>query len=440
MVLFIYDITVKKQKNAFFTATTVKHYKYYIIVYNFHWMIFQVEKRKIFKSINFGKDLNLIKVVTGVRRCGKSTLLLQYRDYLLSQNILEKNIIYMNFESADWYNINNYKDLYQYLKDNMQGNSKTYILLDEVQNVSQREKAVNSALVDFNCDIYITGSNAYLLSSELTTLLAGRILTVKVYPFSFKEFIEEYPFKNNEDKFEKFDKYLRYGGMPMLVNMNDNENLMLNYLTDLKEVVLKKDVINRNNIKDTVFLDNLLKYMASVIGNLTTPYKITEYMKKNGSSITNETVDSYLNMLENAYFLYRVPRYELKGKQLLKTQGKYYFIDNGLKNIIDGTSSYDSGSSYENLIYIELLRRGYEVYVGQYNNIEIDFIAIKPNEKIYYQVTRSIMDEKVEEREKKSLLAINDNYKKVILTMDNVKNKQLDGIEIVNIIDFLMED
>lgn len=385
-----------------------------------------------------GKDLNLIKVITGVRRSGKSTLLLQYKDYLLSQNILPENIIYMNFESAEWYDIKDYKDLYNYIKENIKNKHKTYILLDEVQNVEKWEKAVNSILVDINSDIYITGSNAYLLSSELTTLLAGRVLTIKIYPFSFKEFIKEYSFKNNEDKYEKFDKYLRYGGMPMIVNMNDNEMLITNYLTDLKDVVLKKDVINRNNIKDTVFLDNLIKYLASTIGNLTTPYAIAEFMKKNGSTITNETVDSYIKMLENAYFIYRVPRYELKGKQLLKTQGKYYFIDNGLKNIIDGISSYDSGSSFENLIYIELLRQGYEVYVGQYNDIEIDFIAIKPNEKIYYQVSRSIMDEKVEEREKKSLLAINDNYKKVILTMDNVKNKQIDGVEVINIIDFLL--
>lgn len=265
-------------------------------------------------------------------------------------------------------------------------------------------------------------------------------MTIKIYPFSFKEFLEEYPFKENQDKYEKFDKYLKYGGMPMLVNMKDNEQIMMNYLNDIKEVVLKKDVINRNSIKDIVFLDNLIKYMASCIGNLTTPNSIAEYMKTNGSRITNETVDSYLRMLENAFFIYRVPRYELKGKQLLKTQGKYYFIDNGLKNIIEGISSYDTGSSYENLIYIELLRRGYEVYVGKYNEVEIDFIAIKPNEKVYYQVTRSIMDEKVEEREKKSLLSINDNYKKVILTMDNFKNKQIDGIEVINIIDFLMSD
>ena len=394
-------------------------------------------REKYLNQLIDGKDLNLIKVITGVRRSGKSTLLLQYKDYLISQNILEDDIIYMNFESAKWYDIKDYRDLYSYIKGKIKNNNKKYILLDEVQNVSKWEKAVNSILVDINSDIYITGSNAYLLSSELTTLLAGRVLTVKIYPFSFREFISEYPFKNNEDKYDKFDKYLKYGGMPMLVNMNDNESLIINYLNDLKEVVLKKDVINRNRIKDVVFLDNLIKYMASVIGNLTTPNAIAEFMRKNGSTITNETVDSYLKMLENAYLIYRVPRYELKGKQLLKTQGKYYFVDNGLKNIIDGMSSYDSGSSYENLIYIELLRRGYEVYIGKYNDIEIDFIAIKPNERVYYQVSRSIMDEKVEEREKKSLLAIHDNYKKVILTMDNVKNKQIDGIEVINIIDFL---
>ncbi len=383
------------------------------------------------------KDLNLIKVITGVRRSGKSTLLLQYKEYLISQGISEKNIIYMNFESADWYSIKNYEDLYNYIKNNINKN-KNYILLDEVQNIEKWEKAVNSLLVDIDCDIYITGSNAYLLSSELTTLLAGRVLTIKIYPFSFKEFLAEYPFKNDEDKYEKFDKYLKYGGMPMLVNMNDNELLMTNYLNDIKEVVLKKDIINRNNIKDVVFLDNLIKYMSSCIGNLTTPNAISDFMKKNGSNITNETVDSYLKMIENAYFIYRVPRYELKGKQLLKTQGKYYFVDNGLKNIISGFSSYDTGSSFENLIYIELLRRGYEVYVGKYNNIEIDFIAIKPNERVYYQVTRSMLDENVEKREKNSLLAVKDNYRKVILTMDNVKNKQIDGIEVINIIDFLM--
>ena len=385
------------------------------------------------------KDLNLIKVITGVRRSGKSTLLLQFKDYLTNSGIDKNNIIYMSFESAEWYDIKNYRDLYNYIKSKYNG-TKLYLLLDEVQNIGEWEKAVNSFLVDIDADIYVTGSNANLLSSELTTLLAGRVYTVQIYPLSFAEYIQIYPFKNNEDKYKMFDKYLKFGGMPMLASLNDNERLMVNYLSDIKDVVLKKDIIARNKIKDIIFLDNLLQYMSTVIGTLINPSSIAEFMKKNGSSIDNETVDKYLKMIENAYFIYRIPRYELKGKQLLKTQGKYYFVDNGLKNILSGFSSYDSGSSYENIVCMELLRRGYEVYVGKYNDLEIDFIAISPEEKIYYQVARSILSEEVENREKRSLLAIDDNYKKVILTMDNAYNKVIDGIEVVNIVDFLLEE
>ena len=382
------------------------------------------------------KDLNLIKVITGVRRCGKSTLLLQYRDYLLENKIKESDILYMSFESAEWYEIKNYKDLYNYIKSKYH-NRKVYLLLDEVQNVEDWEKAVNSLLVDINCDIYITGSNAYLLSSELTTLLAGRVYTINMYPFSFSEYLQIN--SNSQDKYQLFNDYLKFGGMPMLINMNDNERLKINYLSDIKDVVLKKDIIARNKIKDVVFLDNLLRYMSTVIGTLKNPSSISDFMKKNGSNIDNETVDKYLKMIENAYFIYRIPRYELKGKQLLKTQGKYYFVDNGLKNVLAGFSSYDAGSSYENIVYMELLRRGYEVYVGKYNDLEIDFVAVSPNEKIYYQVTRSLLSEDVENREKKSLLAINDNYKKVILTMDMAYNKIIEGIEVKNIVDFLLE-
>lgn len=396
-------------------------------------------REKYLNQLIEAKDLNLIKVITGVRRSGKSTLLLQFKDYLTNIGINKDNIIYMSFESAEWYDIKNYRDLYNYIKSKYNG-KKLYLLLDEVQNIEEWEKAVNSFLVDIDADIYVTGSNANLLSSELTTLLAGRVYTVQIYPLSFAEYIQIYPFKNNEDKYKMFDKYLKFGGMPMLASLNDNERLMVNYLSDIKDVVLKKDIIARNKIKDIVFLDNLLQYMSTVIGTLVNPSSIADFMKKNGSSIDNETVDKYLKMIENAYFIYRIPRYELKGKKLLKTQGKYYFVDNGLKNILSGFSSYDSGSSYENIVCMELLRRGYEVYVGKYNDLEIDFIAISPEEKIYYQVARSILSEEVENREKRSLLAIDDNYKKVILTMDNVYNKVIDGIEVVNIVDFLLEE
>lgn len=396
-----------------------------------------LKRVKYLNELIEAKDLNLIKVITGVRRCGKSTLLLQYKDYLLDNGVNETDVVYMSFESAEWYDIKDYRDLYNYVKSKYK-NKKLYLLLDEVQNVEKWEKAVNSFLVDIKCDIYVTGSNAKLLSSELTTLVAGRVYTIKMYPFSFAEYIEALK-DSNKSKYELFDDYLKYGGMPMLIDMNDNERLKVNYLSDIKDVVLKKDIIARNKIKDVVFLDNLLRYMSTVIGTLINPNTISDFMKKNGSSLDNETVDKYLKMIENAYFIYRVPRYELKGKQLLKTQGKYYFVDNGLKNVLAGFASYDSGSSYENIIFMELLRRGYEVYVGKYNDLEIDFVATSPNEKIYYQVTRSLLSEEVENREKKSLLAINDNYKKVILTMDMTFNKSIEGIEVKNTIDFLLE-
>ena len=381
------------------------------------------------------KDINLIKVITGVRRCGKSTLLLQFKDYLLESNISQDDIIYMNFESSDWYEITDYKKLTQYIKSKYD-NKKLYILLDEIQNVEKWEKSLNSLLVDINCDIYVTGSNAYMLSSELTTLLAGRVLTLRLYPFSFKEYNDV---KSNNSKEENFANYLKYGGMPLVTSLNDSE-LITNYLLDIKDVVLKNDVISRNNIKDIALLDNLLQFTSSVIGNLTSATNITDYINKAGRRVHNETVDSYLKMLENAYIIYRVPRYSLDGKNLLKTQGKYYFVDQGIRNVINGFASYDSGSAFENIVYMELLRRGYQVYVGKHRYVEIDFIAISPNETKYYLVCRNISDKEVLEREKRSLLLLNDNYEKIIITNDKYDNTVIDGIKIQNIIDFLLEE
>lgn len=381
------------------------------------------------------KDINLIKVITGVRRCGKSTLLMQFKNFLLELGVSEDNIIYMNFESSDWYEITNYKELTKYIKSKY-NNNKLYILLDEIQNVEKWEKSLNSLLVDIDCDIYITGSNAYMLSSELTTLLAGRVLTLKIFPFSFKEYND---IKKDESKEDNFKNYLKYGGMPMVTNLNDTQ-LITNYLLDIKDVVLKNDVISRNNIKDVALLDNLLQYSSSVIGTLTSATNITDYLNKTGRNIHNETVGSYLKMLENAYIIYRVPRYSLDGKCLLKTQGKYYFVDQGIKNVINGFASYDSGSSFENIVYMELLRRGYQVYVGKHRDLEIDFIAISPNETKYYQICRNISDNEVLEREKKSLLALNDNFEKIIITNDKYDNTIVDGIKILNIIDFLLEE
>jgi len=397
-----------------------------------------LERKEYLEKIINAKDINLVKVITGVRRSGKSTLLVQYKDYLIKNINKDDEIIYISFESLKWKDIKDYMDLYQYItKTECKG--KKYILLDEIQSVKDWEKCINSLLIDINCDIYITGSNAYMLSSELTTLLAGRVFTISIYPFSFSEYIKIYPFEKNENNEDKFLQYLRFGGMPMITTLKNDETLLTNYLKDVRDVIIKNDVIARNNIKDIPLLDNLMLYMASVIGQLTNPTAIAEYINKSGSNVRHETIDAYLKMLENAFVIYRTPRYKLEGKQLLKTQGKYYYVDNGIKNAIGGFSSYDSGSSLENIVYIELLRRGYEVYVGVYKSLEIDFIAIKPNEKLYIQVSRSIQNEEVEEREKKSLLSIKDNNPKYILTMDRVKDKIIDGIKVINVIDFLLE-
>lgn len=383
------------------------------------------------------QNIKLIKIITGVRRCGKSTLLMQYKDYLeTKEKISQERILYLNFESIQWDFIKNYHDLYKYIESKY-NHSKIYILLDEVQNIIHWEKAVNSFLTDFDCDICITGSNAYLLSSELSTLLSGRIATIHLLPFSFKEYILENK-ESNLTKEQLFDKYFIYGSMPMINAFKDNNLQITNYLNDIKDVVLKNDVISRNNVKDVVLLENLLKYVSSTIGLLITPNSISDELCKNGYNTRNETVDNYLCMLENAYIIYKAQRYNIQGKQILKTQGKYYFVDLGIRNNLNGFSQIESGSAYENLVYLELIRRGYIIYTGKYNDLEIDFIAIKPEKTIYIQVCKTLNDSTVEEREKKSLLSVNDNYEKIIITVDTSKNKTIEGIKIMNIIDFLL--
>lgn len=397
-----------------------------------------IKRERELKLLLENKDLDLVKIIVGVRRCGKSTLLDQYNDLLIEKGVKPEDIIFIKFESGEYYNITDYKVLYSYVKNKITNNSKKYILLDEVQYVEHWERAVNSFMVDFNCDIYITGSNAYLLSSELSTLIAGRYIEIKLYPLSFNEMEKSDLYQSLESDNRKFNKYLRYGGMPLITSMKDKQEIITAYLNDLRDVILKKDVIDRNKIKDVIFLNNLLKYMASTIGTLTNPNNIAEYMAKNGKKIDNETVDSYLSMLENAYIIYKLPRYDLQGKQLLKTQGKYYFVDSGLKNATNGYLHYDSGSSLENIVYLELRRQGYdEIYVGKYGDIEVDFVAEKNENTIYIQVTKSLENPEVENREVKSLLSIKDNYRKIIVTTDDKDTKSLDGIEIINIIDFL---
>lgn len=386
------------------------------------------------------KDTEFIKVITGVRRSGKSTLLKMFKEYLLENGVDEKNIIHMNFESAMYDEIKDYKELYKKVKNNI-SKEKCYILLDEVQNVEKWEKAVNSINIDFNVDIYITGSNAYLLSSELATLLSGRYIEIKMFPLSFKEFLEfnNYDRNNIEDKFYE---YLKYGGLPAISQIKDKNDLVLTYLNDIYNTIVKKDIIERNGIKDIVLLENIVKYVASNIGSSISANKISDYLNSNRivEKTNHQTIDNYLKMLENAFIVYKADRSDIRSKAILKTLGKYYLTDMGIRNIILGYRNIDEGHLLENVVYLELLRRGYKVNIGKTQNYEVDFVAENIETVKYYQVSRSIVDDAVRERELRSLESISDNYEKSILTMDKTINKDYNGIKIINIIDFLLED
>lgn len=399
-----------------------------------------VIREKYLKRIIDAKDTDFIKVITGVRRSGKSTLLLMFKEYLINNGIKEDNIIHVNFESVLFDDIKDYKDLYKYVKGKIKKN-KLYLLLDEVQNVKSWEKAINSFKVDFDIDIYITGSNAYLLSSELSTLLSGRFIEIKMYPLSFKEYLifNEY---DNSDLDNKFKEYLKYGGLPAITLIKDNDELVLSYLNDIYNSIVKKDIIDRNNIKDTVLLENIIKYLSSNIGSPVSSTKISNYLNSNKiiEKSNHQTIDNYLNMLEKSFIMYRADRTDIKSKALFKTLGKYYISDIGIRNSVLGFRNIDEGHLLENVVYLELLRRGYKVNIGKFNDFEVDFVAENPNEIIYYQVTQSLANEEVRTRELKGLESINDNYEKVILTMDKSINNDYNGIKVINIIDWLVSD
>ncbi len=385
------------------------------------------------------KDTEFIKVITGIRRCGKSSLLKLLMNRLLDENE-KNNVIYMNFESFEFDNIVDYKDMYNNIKQKINKKAKNYILLDEVQRVAEWEKAVNALAVDFECDIYITGSNAYLLSSELSTYLSGRYVEIKVLPLSFKEFLDFAKLDDNMNGEDKFIEYIRYGGMPGIISLKNEEDIYENAIKGIYNTVFMKDVIERNKLVDATLLEKILRFLMSNIGSLISAKKISDFLTSQGTKVTHNTVLNYLTMLENAYLIYKVPRYDIKGKELLKTLEKYYIVDTGIRNVILGFRNTDFGHLIENIVYFELLRRGYEVTIGKTDSLEVDFIATNSNDKKYIQVTYSMLDNSVKNRELKVLRSINDNYEKTILTMDKIyNNTSEEGIKIKYLIDFLME-
>ena len=386
------------------------------------------------------KDTEFIKVITGIRRCGKSSLLKIFKDEILKEN-KKANIIYMNFESFEFDDIKNYKEMHDWIKERTKQNQKNYILLDEIQRITGWEKVVNALLIDIDSDIYITGSNAYLLSSELSTYLTGRYIEIKVLPLSFKEFLDFTVLEDNISIEDKFIEYVKFGGMPGIITIKNEADLYENVIKGIYNTVFMKDVVERNKLVDGSLLEKILKFLMSNIGSQISSKKIADYLTSQGTKITHNTVLNYLKMLENAYIIYKAPRYDIKGKELLKTLEKYYIVDTGIRNVTLGFRNSDFGHIIENIVYFELLRRGYDVTIGKTDALEVDFIATKSNNKKYFQVTYTMLEENVKQRELNPLRQINDNYEKIVLTMDKLyNNTSEDGIKIKYLIDWLLGD
>lgn len=402
-------------------------------------------KRELYlKQIRNFIDKPIIKVITGMRRSGKSMILKLISEELLEKGVSPQNIIYINFESLMFDDLTEFKALYRYIIEKSQNlKGKIYILLDEIQEVQYWEKAINSFMVDLDCDIYITGSNANLLSSELATYIAGRYIEIKIYPLSFAEYID-FAKKQNPQKIltkeEYFEEYLQFGGLPGIHNFNYDKNNIYQYLADIYNSILLKDVIAKNNIRDVDLLERIVLYAFDNIGNTFSAKNVSDFLKSQGRKLSRETVYNYLKALENAYILSRVQRYDIKGKSILETMEKFYLMDLGFRHTKLGYRSNDIAGYLENIIYLELLRRKYTVNIGKLQTKEIDFIGSFQEKKLYVQVTYLLSSPETIEREFSPLKNIEDNYPKYVLSMDNLKEDNIEGIIRKKIIDFLLEE
>lgn len=392
-----------------------------------------IERKEYLDFLISLKDLNIIKVVTGIRRCGKSTLFELYRDYLLNNGVDEKQIVSMNFEDPKYLKLENWENLYNYIEERLLDDKMNYIFLDEIQNIEGFERAVDGLFIKKNVDLYITGSNSYMLSGELATYLTGRYMQIHMLPLSFKEYFEVSKEKN---ELKVYENYIQNGGFPYLINIDNDGTLVRNYLDGIYNTVLMKDVISRNRINDTMILDSLVKFSFDNIGNLVSTKKISDTLKSNGRNNSVNTIESYLMSLLDSYILYKVSRYDVKGKDYLKTGDKYYVCDIGLRNYLLGEVR-DRGFILENIIFLELKRRGYQIYVGKNDDKEIDFVVKNEDGLKYIQVAESVRDEKTLERELSALDTIKDHYPKYLITLDYDK-AVYNGIKQISAIDFLL--
>ena len=381
------------------------------------------------------KDKQLIKVITGVRRCGKSTLMEMFQDYLKKNDIDDEQILAINLEDYDFYELRNPQTLYQYVKERMIKGKKLYVFLDEIQHVENFPDVVNSLFIKKDIDLYLTGSNAYMLSSEIATFISGRYVEIKMLPLSFKEFITATGKKEHLE--EAYKAYIELSSLPYALDLKDSPRELRDYLNGVYSTIVLNDVVARKKINDPMMLESVVRFIFDNIGNYLSTKKIADAMTSDGRKIDTKTVEKYIDALLESYVLYQARRYHIKGKQYLKTLEKYYVVDIGLRRILLGSKAMDVGHILENIVYLELLRRGYDVYVGKVNDLEIDFVAINERGQIYFQVAATVRDEEVLNRELASLRQVSDNYPKYILTLDNDPEADYEGIRRINALEWL---
>lgn len=395
-----------------------------------------IERKEYLNKLIAFRDKQLIKVVTGIRRCGKSTLLKMYQDYLKEQGVSGEQIISINFEDIDYEELTDYKKLYAYLKERLERDKMTYIFLDEVHHVNDFPRVVDSLYIKENVDIYITGSNAYMLSGEIATLISGRYVQIEMLPLSFREYVESTG--SLSDRAIKYAEYLENSSFPYALALKGQPDEIRDYLEGIYNTIVVKDIVHRKKITDAMMLKSVLRFVFDNIGSSLSSKKIADTMTSCGRKIDTKTVEKYLDALAESYIIYQAKRYNIKGKQYLKTLEKYYVVDIGMRYMLLGSGQADAGHILENIIYLELLRRGYDVYVGKVDAFEVDFVAQNRKGTVYFQVALSVRDKETLKRELRPLQLIRDHYPKVILTLDEDPETQYDGIRCINARDWLL--
>ena len=395
----------------------------------------RIERQTYLSKLIAFKDKNLIKVITGIRRCGKSTIMEIYRDWLLQHGVLQEQIVYLNFEDYDYYELRDPKNLYAYIKPLIQTDRMTYIFFDEIQHVKDFPDIINSLNLKSTVDLYITGSNAYMLSSEIATYLSGRYVEIAMLPLSFREYVDGIGGTANLS--QAYMEYISKSSFPYTLDL-DSSSEISDYLNGVYNTIVVKDIMARKKLPDVMMLESVISFVADNIGNILSTKRIADIMTADGRKIDQKTVERYLSALCETFFVYEAKRFNIKGKQLLKTLGKYYLVDIGLRRMLLGSRSFDAGRILENIVYLELLHRQKKVYIGKMDALEVDFVAMDEDGIVYYQVAATVRDEATLNRELASLQQINDQYPKYILTLDDDPTADYDGIKRINALQWLV--